>query len=258
MSRPLLLLVDDEPDLGVIVRRLAGRSGCDVNCCTDVPEAWAALETTPPDLVLLDVRLPGESGLDWCRRLRATPPWERLAIALFTHWGLPGDVAAGIDAGADFVFAKELICDPEAWRARLAEILAHVTKRKPPYSQTEAQAVQYSWLPSDWTASLRLALHHPSIRRLGLEVVRAFLRRAAPPGLVPPSATPDPGTWLLSDEWTLAAWNAFPASPPETVAAFIARLAELVWSLLGTEASGPFQAALAEGFPNVPRFPPSP
>ena len=88
----------------------------------DADAAWLALGERRPDLVLLDVNLPGASGLDWLRRVRAAPEHAGLAVALYTHWGLPADVAAGLDAGVDFVFDKDLATRPADWQRRLLEI----------------------------------------------------------------------------------------------------------------------------------------
>ncbi len=122
MTRPLLLLVDDAPEMGLIVRSLARRAGWDVTVRIDAEAAWHSLDERRPDLILLDVNLPGASGLDWLRRVRGTPELAGLTVALYTHWGLPADVAAGLDAGVDFVFDKDLATRPADWQQRLAEI----------------------------------------------------------------------------------------------------------------------------------------
>src|SRR5260221_465897 len=118
-----LLLVDDDPDLAVIVSLLGKRAGHRVTCCADVPSAWARLGEGLPDLVLLDVNLPGESGLELCRRARNAGP-ERaglaeIRIALFVQPALTGDVAAGLEAGADFLISKDLVSRPEEWQQRV-------------------------------------------------------------------------------------------------------------------------------------------
>ena len=122
MSRPLLLLIDDSAEMGLIVASLARRAGWETVVCVDAEAGWQALAERRPDLVLLDVNLPGASGLDWLRRVRAAPEFAGLVVALYTHWGLPADVAAGLDAGVDFVFDKDLAARPTDWQRRLAEI----------------------------------------------------------------------------------------------------------------------------------------
>src|SRR5258708_4034997 len=97
MSCPLLLLVDDAPEIGIIVERLGKRAGQEVICCADALVGWDYLEQTiasggaastrmpRPDLVILDLNLPGVSGVELCRRIRATPELETLPVALFSH-----------------------------------------------------------------------------------------------------------------------------------------------------------------------------
>ena len=109
-------LVDDAPDLGLVVTLLGRRAGCEVECRLDVPGAWEFLQHTRPDLILLDRNLPGVSGLELCRRVRATPALADLPIALFVYLRLTEDVAAGLEAGVDFLFSKELVGSPDEWR----------------------------------------------------------------------------------------------------------------------------------------------
>src|SRR4051812_20516515 len=123
MSAPLLLLVDDSPDMGLIVRSLGKRGGAEVAHRTGVADAWALLHERVPDLLLLDMRLAGESGADLCRRLRGDPELAALRVALFTNWVLHEDICAGLEAGADLVFAKDLVSQIGEWQRRLSEIL---------------------------------------------------------------------------------------------------------------------------------------
>jgi DNA-binding response OmpR family regulator len=113
-----LLLVDDDPALAAVVAVLARKAGCQLACAADTATATPLLGGV--DLVLLDVNLPAVSGPRWLASLTCRPP-----VALFVQSGLADDIAAGWDAGADFLFAKELVTDPPAWRRRLEEILTH-------------------------------------------------------------------------------------------------------------------------------------
>ena len=231
MSKPLLLLVDDAPDLGAVVRSLGRRCGCEVACRPDAASAWEYLQTARPDLVLLDVGLPGESGLELCRRLRATPALADLRLALFSHWGLPADVAAGLDAGADFLFSKDLVCQPDEWRRRLFEALAWHRGRRTASSP---------WPTPDWVARTNQALAHPSLRRAGPEVVRVLLRRALREAF-PPDVGAD--AWLAPGGAALDA-SRVPPLPAEVAGALVDALADLAWRLLGADDSGAFRGAL--------------
>src|SRR5206468_12370393 len=134
MSTPLLLLVDDAPELGVIVTALGKRAGCEVVVRKDVAGGLELMAQCRPALVLLDINLGGQSGLDLCRRARASAELASIPLALFSQPGLPGDVAAGLEAGADFLFSKDLVCRPREWQRRLQEILSARNGQPAPWS----------------------------------------------------------------------------------------------------------------------------
>src|SRR5262249_20874973 len=119
-----LLVVDDEPDMGLISQALGKRCGWTVNHRLNAATAWEYLREQLPDLVLVDVRLPGISGPELCRRVRSDGRRAGLKLALFTHGGVPEDVAEGLEAGVPYLVNKESICQPEAWQERIREILA--------------------------------------------------------------------------------------------------------------------------------------
>ncbi len=233
MSRPSLLLVDDAPDLAAVVTALGRRCGCDVAWRGDAASAWEYLQTARPDLVLLDVGLPGESGLELCRRVRADRGLADLKVALFSHWDLPANVAAGLEAGADFLFSKDLVCRPDEWRRRLGEALAW-RRGRPTAAPAPSPA-------PDWVARVNQALAHPSLRRAGPEVVRVLLRRALREAF-PAEAGAD--GWLAPGGAALDGGR-LPALPPEEAAGLVASLADLAWRLLGADGSAAFRAALA-------------
>jgi CheY-like chemotaxis protein len=233
VSTPSLLLVDDAPDLGAVVTALGRRCGCAVACRPDAASAWEYLQTARPDLVLLDVGLPGESGLELCRRLRAAPGLADLKVALFSHWGLPADVADGMDAGADFLISKDLVCRPDEWRRRLGEALAW---------RRGLRAAGPAPRPGpNWVARTNQALAHPSLRRAGPDVARVLLRRALREAF--PAEAGAEG-WLAPGGAALDAGR-LPALPPEAVADLVGSLADLAWRLLGADESAAFRAALA-------------
>jgi PAS domain S-box-containing protein len=118
-----LLLVEDMHDMGVIVQRLARKAGHNLHWVTSAEAAWEHLQDHRPDLVLLDIHLPGMDGIELCRRLRTLPQHTELPIALFSQGADPEDISAGLAAGANFVLSKELLCQPEVWRRRLHEVL---------------------------------------------------------------------------------------------------------------------------------------
>lgn len=126
---PRIVLVDDQPDVGMIIRKLAERDGLAVTWFPTAEEAWSALQKHGADLILLDVNLPGISGVELCRRLRDCPALASIPVAMFT----PDQDAQKLDelrgAGADFFMTKDLLCEPIQWQQKIQELLAQIIEK---------------------------------------------------------------------------------------------------------------------------------
>ena len=120
---PRLLLVEDMPDIQIIVQRFTQNSGYSLKWVASAEEGWDYLQAHRPDLVLLDLHLPGEDGISLCRRLRADPELADVPVALFSQGASIEDQQAGQAAGAEFVLPKDLLCRPDDWRRRVEEML---------------------------------------------------------------------------------------------------------------------------------------
>ena len=203
VRQPLLLLVDDSPDMGYLVRRLSGRgdTGVDLVHTTTVEDGWAALQERRPDLVLLDMRLPAlRDGTDLCRKIRAAPDLADLRVALFVNSSLHEDIAAGLEAGADLVCAKDLIVQPKEWQQRLTEILAWTRGRVWAKMVTwRAQAV-WPTPPADWLAVYNRALRQALARRISGQLLRVLLLRAITATLAHDQRPEEAPVWLHADD----------------------------------------------------------
>lgn len=236
MSRPLVLVVDDAPEIVFFVQRYGRQAGHEVVGCGDAEAAWEYLQRTRPDLVLLDLNLPRMSGLELCRRLRAAPEQAGLPIALFTHWDRPADIAAGLEAGADFAISKDLLCQREAWQARLEEILRPADSRPAIASLSWTSPPLLTSSPEAWSESINQALRHASVRRLGSEVLKVLANRA-----LRRAGLSFAGDKLLPGGSALDVARLAPEARP----AFVAALAEQLWRVLGTAEGAPVWTALA-------------
>jgi PAS domain S-box-containing protein len=118
-----LLLVEDMAEMALIVQRFARKAGHDFHWVPTAEAAWDFLQNHRPDLVLLDIHLPGMDGIELCQKLRAQPNHAGLPIALFSQDVTPEDIRTGLAAGANFVLSKRLLCEPDAWRQQLHQIL---------------------------------------------------------------------------------------------------------------------------------------
>ena len=111
---PRVLIVDDDPLLASVVSRYLQRHGLETEWVGDGQSAIAALEKNRPDVVLLDVMLPGRDGHHVCRELRAR--WD-LPVLMLTARGDEDARVAGLEAGAD-----DYVCKPFSPRELLLRI----------------------------------------------------------------------------------------------------------------------------------------
>jgi DNA-binding response OmpR family regulator len=101
-----ILVVDDDRDVAQTVELALRRRGFKVVMANSGVEALKVLRRYEPDLVILDVLMPGMSGLEVCRRLRSDPKTENLPIIFLTARGQERDRIEGLRAGADDYLSK--------------------------------------------------------------------------------------------------------------------------------------------------------
>ncbi len=104
-----VLVVDDDPGVTSVLRRGLARSGYDVTTVSDGDEALRAAGDIRPDVVVLDVLMPGIDGLEVCRRLRKTN--ADVAILMLTAKDRARDQVIGLDCGADDYLIKPFSLD---------------------------------------------------------------------------------------------------------------------------------------------------
>lgn len=100
---PLVLIVDDEEQMTAIISFALETQGLRTSTASDATAARALLDSEPIELVVLDVMLPGESGIELCRSLRET---SDVPVILLTALGEVDDRVAGLTAGADDYLTK--------------------------------------------------------------------------------------------------------------------------------------------------------
>jgi len=101
-----ILIVEDEEPLTLLLRYNLEAEGYQVDVAARGDEAEIRLKESPPDLVVLDWMLPGISGIELCRRLRARPDTERLPIIMLTARGEESERVRGLSTGADDYLVK--------------------------------------------------------------------------------------------------------------------------------------------------------
>ena len=98
-----MLVVDDDPTVVDVLRRYLERAGYDVVTAGDGNAALAAFGGQPPDLVVLDLMVPGIDGIELCRRMRAV---SAVPIVMLTALGEESDRILGLETGADDYVTK--------------------------------------------------------------------------------------------------------------------------------------------------------
>lgn len=101
-----ILVVDDEPNIVLSLEFLMEQAGYKVTTAEDGEQALACVESTTPDLILLDISLPGISGFDVLEQLRAQAATERLPIIMLTAHGREVEREKGMAMGADDYITK--------------------------------------------------------------------------------------------------------------------------------------------------------
>jgi two-component system phosphate regulon response regulator PhoB len=105
-TSPRILIVEDEEALTLLLRYNLEAAGYDVDTVARGDEADVRFKERPPDLVILDWMLPGLSGIEICRRLRARPDTRQLPIIMLTARGEESERVRGLSTGADDYIVK--------------------------------------------------------------------------------------------------------------------------------------------------------
>jgi len=113
-----VLIADDEPNILISLEFLMQREGHAVSVARDGDEALAAIRRDRPDLVLLDVMMPGRSGFEVCQAVRADPEIAGVKILMLTAKGRDTDAAKGAALGADAYMTKPFSTKELAARVR--------------------------------------------------------------------------------------------------------------------------------------------
>lgn len=120
VDRPILV-VDDHPVIVKLLESMLARAGYQVMTADSGQGALAVLDTLLPDLILLDIDMPGMSGLDTCRQIKANPRTAEIPIIFVTASNDKNDIVAGFAAGA-----QDYILKPSTQEELLARVRTHL------------------------------------------------------------------------------------------------------------------------------------
>ena len=108
MSGPPILIVDDNPANLKLVKVLLASEGYDVRTAVDAEEALEILRTFRPQLILMDLQLPGMDGLELSRRIKQDPTSKNIRVVALTAYAMKGDDQRAFAAGCDGYIAKPI------------------------------------------------------------------------------------------------------------------------------------------------------
>jgi two-component system alkaline phosphatase synthesis response regulator PhoP len=137
MSKKHILVVEDEEDILALIHYNLTREGFRATCATSGEEALKIIRQDPPDLIILDLMLPGMDGLEVCRRLKSENQGKELAVIMVTAKGEEADVVTGLELGADDYVTKPF--SPRILIARVRTVLRR--KEAPPDETGETEVL---------------------------------------------------------------------------------------------------------------------
>ena len=126
MSKEQILVIEDEEDILALIHFNLVKGGFRVECATTGEEGYKKAKDIRPDLVLLDLMLPGMDGLEICRQLRQAPDTKDCPIIMLTAKGEEHDIVRGLELGADDYIPKPF--SPQVLVARVKAVLRRRTK----------------------------------------------------------------------------------------------------------------------------------
>jgi two-component system, OmpR family, alkaline phosphatase synthesis response regulator PhoP len=106
MQKPTIVLIEDEEDIAALIKLQAEISGYKLHAEVDGLNGLRAIEKEKPDLVILDIMLPGQSGLDVCRKIKSNPELKDIPVIIISAKSEELDVVLGLELGADDYVTK--------------------------------------------------------------------------------------------------------------------------------------------------------
>lgn len=131
MHKPLILLIEDEEDIASLVKLQAEISGYRLHVEVDGLNGLLAVKREKPDLLVLDLMLPGQSGLDVCRKMKNDDDLKDIPVIMISAKSEEIDVVLGLELGADDYVTKPF--SPKVLFSRIRAVLRRAQElQKPP------------------------------------------------------------------------------------------------------------------------------
>jgi len=139
-AKKMIFVVEDEPDIRELISINLGKAGYEVETFSNSAPMFSLLEKKRPDLLLLDLMLPDQDGLDVCKTMKNSEKYRDIPIIMVTAKTEEVDVVLGLELGAD-----DYICKPFSPREMVARVKA-VLRRGRPLAQASPQRIEIGGL----------------------------------------------------------------------------------------------------------------
>lgn len=133
MTKKHIFVVEDEEDILELLQYNLSREGYSVSTAKDGEEAVRMIPRKPPDIILLDLMLPGLDGLEVCRTLKKNPKTANIPIVMVTAKGEESDVVMGLELGADDYIPK-----PFSMKVLIARVRTVLRRKQEPPAGKDA------------------------------------------------------------------------------------------------------------------------
>lgn len=136
MHKLKILLIEDEEDIAALIKLQAELSGYKLIVETDGTNGLRAVERELPEIIILDIMLPGTNGLDVCRKIKSTPELKQIPIILISAKSEELDIVLGLELGADDYVTKPF--SPKILFSRIKAVL-----RRNKEIETQSQSLSF-------------------------------------------------------------------------------------------------------------------
>jgi two-component system alkaline phosphatase synthesis response regulator PhoP len=106
MLKPRIVLIEDEDDIATIIKLQANSSGYDISVASDGLNGYDLIRKKAPDLIILDIMLPGENGLEVCKKVKSNLELRHVPILMISAKSEESDIILGLELGADDYITK--------------------------------------------------------------------------------------------------------------------------------------------------------
>ena len=130
MHKLKILLIEDEEDIAALIKLQSEMAGYKVAIATDGLNGYDAIEREKPDVIVLDIMLPGQNGLDVCRKIKMNSAIKHIPIIMISAKSEETDVVLGLELGADDYVMKPF--SPRVLLSRIKAVLRRHSEHQKP------------------------------------------------------------------------------------------------------------------------------